>query len=116
MNNIWGALVTLWDNRQLVDLKLKPEPGNKRISVHAVVIAAASPTVADTLVKTKGENSHNPPELLVHCETHALEECVRFCYTGELRVSDEALANLWYAASVLELREVLDLCCSWAQT
>ena len=41
---------------------------------------------------------------------------MRFCYTGELRVSDDVLANLWYAGSVLEMREVLDLCINWAQT
>lgn len=38
------------------------------------------------------------------------------CGVGELRVSDEGLSNLWYAASVLELRDVLDLCIAWAQS
>jgi len=115
--NLWTSLVSLWDKRHLVDLKLKPQPGTKRISVHAVVVAAASPTVADALMSTKKDrdDDRNPPELLVHCDCQALEECVRFCYTGELRVSDDALANLWYAGSVLEMREVLDLCINWAQ-
>merc|ERR1712159_490988 len=116
--NLWSSLVDLWDKRHLVDLKLKPQPGTKRISVHAVVVAAASPTVAEALMSTKKDrdDDRNPPELLVHCDCQALEECVRFCYTGELRVSDDVLANLWYAGSVLEMREVLDLCINWAQT
>eukprot|EP00656_Telonema_subtile_P051288 TRINITY_DN685_c0_g1_i1.p1 TRINITY_DN685_c0_g1~~TRINITY_DN685_c0_g1_i1.p1 ORF type:complete len:547 (-),score=158.91 TRINITY_DN685_c0_g1_i1:271-1911(-) len=116
-NNIWTSLINLWDKRELCDLKLKPEPGETRISVHSVVIAAASSTVSQALINSRRESNSNvtPPELLVHCDCAALEECVRFCYTGELRVSDEAIQNLWYAASVLELREVLDLCVSWAQ-
>jgi len=116
-SNIWKSLVELWDKRELCDLKLKPEPGDMRISVHSVVIAAASSTVSSALINSRRESNSNvtPPELLVHCDCAALEECVRFCYTGELRVSDEAIQNLWYAASVLELREVLDLCVNWAQ-
>jgi len=111
---IWQSLIKLWDNRELCDLRLKPEPGEMRISVHSVVIAAASPTVSDALIKCHRDGGTPPPELLVHCECSALEECVRFCYTGELRLCDSTVQNIWYAASVLEIRDVLDLCCSWA--
>jgi hypothetical protein len=114
-HSIWQSLINLWDKRELCDLKLKPEPGDMRISVHSVVIAAASKTVAEALSKNTSDTGSAPPELLVHCECSALEECVRFCYTGQLRVSDEAIQALWYAASVLELREVLTLCVDWAQ-
>merc|ERR1711865_35912 len=112
--SIWASLIKLWDNRELCDLRLKPEPGEMRISVHSVVIAAASPTVSDALIKCHRDGGTPPPELLVHCDCIALEECVRFCYTGELRLSDTSVQNIWYAASVLEIRDVLDLCCSWA--
>eukprot|EP00658_Telonema_sp_P-2_P076647 TRINITY_DN674_c0_g1_i14.p1 TRINITY_DN674_c0_g1~~TRINITY_DN674_c0_g1_i14.p1 ORF type:complete len:300 (+),score=128.34 TRINITY_DN674_c0_g1_i14:111-1010(+) len=110
-------LLNLWDKRELCDLRLKAEPGETRISVHSVIIAAASSTVSQALINSRRESNTNvnPPELLVHCDCAALEECVRFCYTGELRVSDDAIQSLWYAASVLELQEVLDLCVSWAQ-
>lgn len=116
MSSVWKSLISLWDERILVDLKLKPQPCEKTISVHAVVIAACAPAVANALIKTKGERAAIPQELVVHCEYCALEECVRYCYTGELRISDELLAKLWYAGSVLEMQDVLDLCCQWAQT
>eukprot|EP00657_Telonema_sp_P-1_P009087 TRINITY_DN3258_c0_g1_i3.p1 TRINITY_DN3258_c0_g1~~TRINITY_DN3258_c0_g1_i3.p1 ORF type:complete len:198 (+),score=70.59 TRINITY_DN3258_c0_g1_i3:136-729(+) len=69
-STIWKSLVDLWDKRELCDLKLKPEPGDVRISVHSVVIAAASVTVAQALINSRRESSTNvtPPELLVHCE------------------------------------------------
>ena len=62
-----------------------------RISVHSVVIAAASPTVSDALIKCHRDGGTPPPELLVHCECSALEECVRFCYTGDLSSHTAAL-------------------------
>jgi len=113
---MWQGLVAMWDKRELIDLKLKAEPGEMRISVHAVVIAAASPSIAHALNKCYREGGAPPPELLVHCECAALEECVRFCYTGELRVSDSTVQTLWYAASVLEVQGILDMCCEWAHS
>jgi hypothetical protein len=115
---IWQSLVNLWDKRELCDLKLKPSDCETRISVHSVVIAAASSPVSQALIQSR-KDSHsniNPPELHVHVNCAALEECVRFCYTGELRVSDDSIALLWYAAHVLELDQVLALFVEWAQS
>jgi len=106
-------LQELWDNRHLCDLRLLPQEGPHGtrvcISVHSAVIAAVSPEIRNILINCS-TNGGMPPELVVHIETNALEEMVRFMYTGELRIHDDSVANLMQAAATLGMTSATDLC------
>jgi len=111
-------IVQLWDRRELCDLRLLPQPQgpypdseteNMCLSVHSVVIAAASSEIRQILgecVKTSGQI---PPDLVVHVEPRALEEMVRFMYMGEIRIHDDTVASIMHAAETLSVPRVMEI-------
>lgn len=103
----------MWDKRELCDLRLVPQGhvvGDTCISVHSAVIASASEAIRKILVQCQQQNGAMPPELVVHVEPDALEELVRFFYTGEIRICDQSVASIMQAADTLGVQVVLDLC------
>jgi hypothetical protein len=108
------SLLSMWDRRLLCDLRLIPTAENKSndvcISVHSAVIAAASAEIQKILISCLQNNGTLPPDLVVHVETNALEELVRYMYTGELRIHDESVSNIMHAAETLGVQSATDLC------
>jgi len=107
-------MLHLWDNRLLCDLRLIPAAEGKQndvcISVHSSVIAAASEEIRKILVNCLQNNGALPPDLVVHVETTALEELVRYMYTGELRIHDDSVSNIMHAAETLGVVTATSLC------
>merc|ERR1711959_393307 len=60
-----------------------------------------------------GNQLSPPKEVVVHCEVSALEELVRFMYTGDLRVQNETVAELMQAAETLKMDDAMNLCADW---
>lgn len=113
-NTFMASLLSLWDDRLLCDLRLIPTAENKPndvcISVHSAVIASASEEIKKILVNCVLNNGQLPPDLVVHVETNALEELVRYMYTGELRVHDGSVQNIMHAADTLGVGSATELC------
>jgi len=111
-----GAIQELWGKRSLCDIRLigqNPNPSNPNrtcISVHSAVIAAASTEIEKILVKSVQENGSLPPDLIIHVEPTALEEVVRFMYTGELRIHESTVKDIMHATETLGLGEAMELC------
>jgi len=107
-------ILYLWDNRQLCDLRLIPHEENKPdelcIRVHSAVIAGASSEIQKILLSCHQDNGQLPPDLVVHAEPHALEEMVRFMYTGELRINDDNVSHIMHAAETLAVPTAMELC------
>lgn len=110
-------ILHLWDSRQLCDLRLIPHEENKPdelcIRVHSAVIAAASSEIQKILLLCHQDNGQLPPDLVVHAEPHALEEMVRFMYTGELRINDDNVSHIMHAAETLAVPTAMELCVSF---
>merc|ERR1719163_487374 len=111
-------IVQLWDRRELCDLRLLPQPQgpypdseteNMCLSVHSVVIAAASPEIHRILGECVKGSGQVPPDLVVHVEPRALEEMVRFMYMGEIRIHDDTVASIMHAAETLSVPRVMEI-------
>jgi len=113
-NTFMANMLSLWDERLLCDLRLIPTAENKTndvcISVHSAVIASASAEIKKILVNCVQSNGQSPPDLVVHVETNALEELVRYMYTGELRIHDSSVQHIMHAAETLGVGSATELC------
>ncbi|XP_016658234.1 kelch-like protein 2 [Acyrthosiphon pisum] len=111
--DVYAALQFLRNGENFCDIKLETGENNV-IFAHKVVLASASPYFYAMFTNFSERNS----ELVVlkQIDSTALQLLVNFIYSGEIMITEKNIQVLLPAADFLQLQEVTEACCDFAQT
>ncbi|XP_029105827.1 actin-binding protein IPP isoform X2 [Scleropages formosus] len=89
--------------------------GCRRFAVHRLVLAASSPYFAALFAGGMSEVNKEEVHIL-GLEADVFEILLDFIYTGEVNVTVENVQELMVAADMLQLSEVVTICCEFLKT
>ncbi|XP_029341287.1 kelch-like protein 2 [Acyrthosiphon pisum] len=111
--DIYAALQFLRNGEIFCDIKLETDENNV-IFAHKVVLASASPYFYAMFTNFSERNSKLV--VLKQIDSTALQLLVNFIYSGEILITEKNIQVLLPAADFLQLQEVKEACCDFAQT
>ena len=103
---------TLRRNDRLCDVILKVGPKEKEIRAHRLVLSACSKYFC-AMFTNKMLESNLECITLSDLDDTALEELVEFAYTSRINVHEGNVQSVLKAASILQLSEIIGVCCSF---
>ncbi|XP_057297564.1 kelch-like protein 2 [Hydractinia symbiolongicarpus] len=89
--------------------------GNKNIQAHRATLASASPYFYAMFTGEMSESKQNIVNIK-EVDADALELLIEYCYTAEVKVTEENVQALLPAASLLQLTDVRNACCEFLKT
>ena len=109
----FDILNTLRQQGSLCDITVRVN--TKDILAHRSVLAAASPYFFAMFTGEMSEAKQNVV-ILKEVEPDALELLIEYCYTAQVKVTEENVQALLPAASLLQLTDVRSACCEFLKT
>ena len=105
-----SKMALLRTRKQLCDVVLKV--GGREIHAHRVVLSACSSYFCAMFTNTMMESKQDSVTL-TDLDENAVEELVNFAYTTKINVHEGNVQPMLKAASILQLSEIVAVCCSF---
>uniref|UniRef100_A0A7M5WW90 BTB domain-containing protein n=2 Tax=Clytia hemisphaerica TaxID=252671 RepID=A0A7M5WW90_9CNID len=107
------TLNVMREQRVLCDVTVRV--GSREILAHRSALAAASPYFYAMFTGEMSESKQNVVNIK-EVDACALEQLIEYCYTAEVKVTEENVQTLLPAANLLQLPDVRNACCEFLKT
>ncbi|XP_076040286.1 kelch like ECH associated protein 1 [Oratosquilla oratoria] len=105
-------MMLMKSNQMLTDVKL--EVGQEIFHAHKIILAAASPYFKAMFTGGLRESEMNTIKLQGMCPT-VMAHLLCFMYSGEIVINEIMVCQLLPAATMLQMRHVIDACCTFLE-
>ncbi|KAJ6252085.1 btb (poz) domain-containing 2a-related [Anaeramoeba flamelloides] len=107
---IKDKLKTLVNSQDMSDVLFLVGKNKTKIYAHKLILSLASKTWKQLFYQEQ-----SPPKLIVKytipdIEEIAFKSLLNFCYTKQIKLSDEIVLDLYYAANKFEVEELIKIC------